>query len=124
MARILIVDDERSYQEHLSRILERDGHDVRAAGDAETALALSSTFEADLLVVDWMLRDPTGGFRLAEQMQAQNAALRIIMISGYPDMPRSTEGGCPVIFAFLAKPFTLEEICDTVRRALDGPADG
>ena len=54
-ASLLVVDDEPTITEVLSRYLERAGYEVRVAGDGATALELVAAAAPDLVVLDLML---------------------------------------------------------------------
>jgi len=53
--RILVVDDEPTIAEIVSRYLERGGYETRIAADGHAALARASTWHPDLVVLDLML---------------------------------------------------------------------
>src|SRR6185369_14294095 len=53
---ILVVDDEPTIGEVVSRYLERAGYATRVAADGDSALELHSERAADLIVLDLMLR--------------------------------------------------------------------
>jgi DNA-binding response OmpR family regulator len=52
---VLVVDDEPTITEVVSRYLERAGYDTRIAGDGPSALALAGAERPDLVVLDLML---------------------------------------------------------------------
>jgi two-component system response regulator ResD len=53
--RVLVVDDEPTIAEIVSRYLERAGYETRVAADGHAALAHASTWHPDLVVLDLML---------------------------------------------------------------------
>ena len=53
--RILVVDDEPTIAEIVSRYLERGGYETKVAADGHAALARASTWHPDLVVLDLML---------------------------------------------------------------------
>jgi len=52
MARILIVDDEKSIRETLREILDYEGYEIEEAGDGEKALNLIKKFNYDVVLAD------------------------------------------------------------------------
>jgi two-component system, OmpR family, response regulator ResD len=52
---VLVVDDEPTIAEVVSRYLQRAGYETRAAGDGPSALQLASERRPDLVVLDLML---------------------------------------------------------------------
>lgn len=59
MAKILVVEDERSLNEAYQMILKKDGHTVYTAFDGEEALKICEDIEPDLILLD--LRMPKVG---------------------------------------------------------------
>ncbi|MGZ5091683.1 MAG: response regulator, partial [Burkholderiales bacterium] len=55
MATILIVEDEPDIQELIAYNVERAGHEVVRAGNAEQALELVRDVLPHLILIDWML---------------------------------------------------------------------
>jgi two-component system, OmpR family, response regulator ResD len=53
--RVLVVDDEHTIAEILSRYLERAGYDVRQAFDGPAAVGVARSWNPDLVVLDVML---------------------------------------------------------------------
>ena len=56
MARVLIVEDEDSLRETLSRYLAHEGHEVIAAASGQEALDAGFDASPDVLIADWMLK--------------------------------------------------------------------
>ena len=50
MARILVVDDERSMREYLEILLRKAGHQVTTVAEVSGALRLAETTEFDLVL--------------------------------------------------------------------------
>ena len=118
---VLIVEDEPAVRSLIRRILEREGHRVLEATDGEHALAASRGSEAaiDLLITD--VRMPgIGGPALTRLLLAERPGLRVILTSGYADdiVGGGIGPGTPL---FLEKPFSPDQLVQTVRQALAGP---
>ena len=52
MSSILVVDDELSMREFLTILLEKDGHSVQLASDAQSALQIVAEKDLDLIISD------------------------------------------------------------------------
>lgn len=115
-ATILVVDDEPQVRQLASRALEREGYRVIQATDGLEALGLfTNDARIDLLVTD--VRMPhTDGIVLAAALRRRYPLIPVLFMSGYP---RGTE---PAPEPFLAKPFELHVLCDSVRRLLESRA--
>jgi CheY-like chemotaxis protein len=81
MARILIVDDEEGDRLFQSTVLINAGHEVRFAGDGESALAKWSGGEFDLVLTD-LAMPRLNGLQLIQEIRRADPYARIIAISG------------------------------------------
>jgi DNA-binding NtrC family response regulator len=112
-ARLLLVDDEAALLELLKKYLERLGYEVDACTGSADALAL---FKADPLRYSLVLTDLTlpgiNGEEMLNQMRASNPALRAVVASGYPYVPRSKH------VSFLQKPFLPKMLADAIEKLL------
>ncbi len=84
--RILVVDDNLFNRELLSRHLERQGHEVRAAGDGLAALELLRAESFDVAIIDVMMPG-MNGYQLLERMRAEEElqGVHAIVISSLED---------------------------------------
>jgi sigma-B regulation protein RsbU (phosphoserine phosphatase) len=84
--RILVVDDNLFNRELLSRHLERQGHEVRAAGDGLAALELLRSEAFDVAIIDVMMPG-MNGYQLLERMRAEEKlrGVHAIVISALED---------------------------------------
>jgi DNA-binding response OmpR family regulator len=117
MTKVLIVDDEQRYRDHMERCLTRDGHEVRVAGSGEAAIAIGRAFQPRILVVDWMLQDELHGLQVAETLEAEIADLRTILITGFPSQDIRQDARSLKVCEFLEKPFELVRLRHAVRAA-------
>ena len=58
---ILVVEDEHAIQELIALNLKKAGHIVLCADDAEQARKMVNNVLPDLILLDWMLPDTSGG---------------------------------------------------------------
>jgi CheY-like chemotaxis protein len=121
MARVLVVDDEPAIRRVIARALTAEGHVVRTAGDGGEALALLEVAPADVVLTD--LRMPgLDGVELGARLARDFAGTRVIVMSGSLD--RGGTGAIRVpatAAAFLRKPFSLDEVVESVRRVSATP---
>jgi DNA-binding response OmpR family regulator len=113
-----VADDEWTRQV-LAALLERRGHTVDRAPDAEAALEAVGTHPPDLVLSD-LLSSRNGGWALARRLRerAGTADVPILVLT----TPRSEDericGYHAGVDGFLAKPFRLQEVDLHVERAL------
>jgi CheY-like chemotaxis protein/nitrogen-specific signal transduction histidine kinase len=114
--KLLVVDDDDDVRDIVGHVLAELGYDVREAGDGKEALAVLSTFDPDLLVVDFAMPNMNGA-EIVATARAQKARLKILFLSGYADTAvlKAAVERAPL----LHKPFRPAELAAAVRNALD-----
>ncbi len=118
--RVLLVEDEEAVRGLIERVLRELGHTVLSVGEGPDALALIEDPEVsfDLLLTDVVLPGGMNGGEIARVARRMRSDLPVIFMSGYT---RSVdlEGGLGAdVVHYLAKPFTAEELRDTITRAM------
>lgn len=122
MARILVVDDNGLARFALRAMVEANGHEVREAGDGDTAIAMFREFEADLVITD-MIMPGRHGLDAAAELLSTHPGVKVIAVSGggrkglSDDINRAREMG---IHATLVKPFEQNELQSAVDDLLSG----
>jgi excisionase family DNA binding protein len=118
--RVLVVDDEESIRELLSKTLAlREEYEVDTASDASTALERMRQSPYDLLVAD--LKMPgMDGLTLIKQARNIRADLPIIIITGYSSESSAIEAVNLGVAGYLTKPFRVPEVLAAAARALGG----
>ena len=115
--RILVVDDERAFQEITRAIFSKYGYRVLTAGDGAEALAIFAQHkgEIDVVVTDMMMPFLDGPATI-RALQHMDPAVRIIAASGLAENEAITQKFNNAIF--LPKPFTTERLLCTVDQSL------
>lgn len=82
MARILLVDDDKSLARVCQRALAREGHDVETVHDHGTAITCAEAADAyDLAILDfWM--EAESSLSILRALRAKSSSLPILYISG------------------------------------------
>ncbi|MBX3502023.1 MAG: PAS-domain containing protein [Alphaproteobacteria bacterium] len=116
---ILVVEDEAPVRDTLSRMLGNLGYRVTGAASGPEALAtLSARDDIDLLFTGLSMPGGLDGRALAAAAVRRRPALRVLYTSGNsqqaPGSPNPLDPDTPL----LEKPFTLDELARSVRRAL------
>lgn len=119
MARILIAEDEESVRNLVVRALQHFGHQTHAVEDGAMALeALTATDEPfDLLLTD-IVMPLMDGIALALKVSQDYPEMRILMMTGYAEEKRRAHNLDALIHDVISKPFTLQQLGDTVAAAL------
>lgn len=118
---ILVVEDDATRRKRIVRVLCDDHHTVLEADNAEDALRLykAHASEIDLTVLDWIIPGGNEG-QVLKNIQEYDPDGHILLISGFSkDYVRSQlRMGA---WAFLQKPFSDEELRQSVNRTLPAP---
>jgi len=120
-ARILVVDDEPSTLEFLSRLLVDEGHDVETVNNADEALEIVKNRRYSLILLDIKMPG-TSGIELYGRMQkiALSLAERVIFITG-DVMGTDTETFLSKTKApYITKPFDVQQLKKKIERFLTG----
>lgn len=118
--RILIVDDDAGIRRALHILLSRAGYQVSQARDGMEALRLWRDTGGDLVITDLHMPEKNG-IEMIIEILSHSPDTRIIAMSG-GGQTRQLDllGNATLLGAVhtIEKPFTLNEMMDTVRRAL------
>src|SRR5690606_6040348 len=112
-ARLLIVDDERIALRNLEHVLAKEGYDVVATQSGRHALELVDSRPFDLVLTDLKM-DKVDGMQLLQHCKARHPDLEVIMITGYATLESAVEAMKVGAFHYIAKPFRLDEVRQTV----------
>lgn len=116
MARVLIVDDEQCIRRTLGTFLERDGHEVTTAADAEAAQLLLAAKPWDVVLTD-IIMPGADGVDLLRTVRAEHPTTQVILITGEPSVDTASDAVRLGAFDYLAKPVTPRDICRVVGAA-------
>ena len=115
--KILIIEDENSLMELMTRALTKEGYVIEQAvtfRDAENKLAV---YDYDCILLDIMLPDGNG-LQLLEQLKAQGKQGSIIIISAKDSLEDKVAGLDQGADDYLAKPFHLMELSARVKSVI------
>ena len=121
---VLVVEDESAVRSFTSMVLKRSGYQVIEASNGEEALSLSRGHDGEIqLLVTDMVMPGMGGRQVAEALETQRPAMRVLYVSGYTENAIAKRGSLGADLPFLQKPFTMEALLRKVRQVLDAPAE-
>ncbi|HJX47486.1 MAG TPA: ATP-binding protein [Gaiellaceae bacterium] len=111
---VLLVEDEDIVRRLVAMMLEGQGYSVLLADGPREALEVSEPF--DLLLTDIVMPSMSGP-ELAERVIEHHRGVGVLFTSGYSGSAVADRGA--LIADLLEKPFTIEELAQKVREALD-----
>jgi len=119
--RVLVVDDEASIRDLLSKTLALAEYDVDVAPDGRSALERMRLYPYDLLIAD--LKMPgMDGLTLLRHAKRLNAALPVIIITGFSTESNAIEALNLRASKYLKKPFGIPQVLEAAAEALGAPA--
>ena len=118
MAKILIVDDERSIRNTLREILEFEKYQVEEAKDGMEALVKIKSGKFDVVLLDIKM-PKMDGMETLERVRLMAPDTPVIMISGHANIDGAVEAVKKGAFDFISKPPDLNRLLITLRNAMD-----
>ncbi len=120
--RVLVVDDEESLVELVTRYLEREGFEVHAAYDGDSALERARAVEPDVIVLDVMLPG-TDGLEVARQVRTFSDAYILMLTARTEEIDRIV-GLSVGADDYVTKPFSSRELVARIQAMLRRPRTG
>lgn len=117
-AAILVVDDEESVRDIVSRKLKSEGYDCETASDGEEALWKSFMRDFDMMLLD--IRMPgLSGMEVLDKMVVDHPDTCVVMITAISDIQTAVDAMKIGAYDYLTKPFNLDDLVVKVDRALE-----
>ncbi len=116
MPKLLIVEDDQAVRTTMVTCLELEGYSVDAVASTREALDRLEKDSYPIIISDIYLDERTG-LDIMRSARRQNPDCLVILMTGRGSMETvmaATEGGA---FEYLAKPFEMAQMVDTIRRA-------
>ncbi len=118
MAKILIIDDERSIRNVFKEVLEFEGYVVEPAENGKVGLEKLLTGNYDLAYSDIKMPE-MDGIEMLESLQKAENETPIVMISGHGNIETAVECIRKGAFDFIEKPLDINRLLITTKNALD-----
>ena len=118
MAKILIIDDEKSIRRSLREILEFEKFIVDEAEDGLIGFTKITTEQFDLVLCDVKM-PKLDGIELLQKLITAGNEIPLIMMSGHGNIETAVEAVKKGAYDFLTKPVDLNRLLVTLRNALD-----
>jgi two-component system response regulator RegX3 len=109
--RILIVDDDASVREMLSRVLEEEGYHTVRAADGPEALDIAATIRIDLVLLDLNLPGKSG-WDTFEILTSDNPFLPVIIVTARSNQIFTALSAG--VGALLEKPLSFPKLLETI----------
>ena len=117
MARILVIDDERSIRSTLKEILEYEGYSMEEAPDGPTALELAANEKFDVILCDIKMPQMDGIEVLDRLLVLHDTP--VVMISGHGNIDTAVDAIKRGAYDYISKPLDLNRLLITIRNAME-----
>lgn len=118
MAKILLIDDEKSIRRSIKEILEFEKYTVDEAEDGVMGLEMALKGQYDVILSD--IKMPKfDGIELLHKLMSSETNASLIMMSGHGSIETALDCVKKGAFDYLAKPIDLNRLLVSIRNALD-----
>jgi len=118
MAKILVIDDERSIRNTMKDILAFEGYEVDVAENAAEGLNQIKAERYDLVFLDIKMPE-MNGIQCLEIIREEGFSMPIVMISGHGNIDTAVECVKKGAFDFIEKPIDLNRLITVAKNALN-----
>ena len=106
---LLIVDDDNPFRERLARAMEKKGFQVAQAEGVKKGIESVKSKKPAFAVVDLRLNDGNG-LEVVKEIQSTNSNSRIVMLTGYGNIPTAVAAIKQGAIDYLAKPADADDV--------------
>ncbi len=122
-ATVLVVDDDTPLRRLVVRQLAATNYRVLEAADGPEALNMVAVHgNIDVLFTDVVMPGGMNGVELAQEAMGLAPGLRVLMTSGYADIPERERGRIAMMGGFLSKPYRIRDLIDRIEELVPGNA--
>jgi DNA-binding NtrC family response regulator len=116
-----VIEDDESVLDALKRMLKHFGYAIISASNGEKAIEIYLVEQERIDLVILSLNMPgMGGRKCLEKMLEIKPDLKTIVTSGYSSATSIEDINKSGTFAFIEKPYQLEDLLRTIRKVVDG----
>jgi len=114
--KVLLIDDEQTLLEYLSKRLLKEGFTVKATFSGEEALEVAANSFFDVAVVD--LKMPgIDGVETQKRLKEIQPLIQCIVLTGHGSIDTALESGQQDAYKYLLKPIDYENLVETIKQA-------
>jgi two-component system response regulator AtoC len=115
---LLVVDDDPVTCDLLCEVFAREGFVTRFTQSGEAALNSLAGESVDVLVSDIRMKTRVDGLALLEQVRLQYSDLPVVLMTAFGSVETAVRAVRQGAFDYISKPFDIDALVATVRRAL------
>ncbi len=117
-AKLLIIDDEVEFASTLCQRLQLRGFEVTDVHGGGEGLAILSTIEPEIVILDLKMPDMSG-LDVLEGIKKHDPTIEVIMLTGHGSAESGIEAMEKGSFDYLMKPVDLKELLEKINSAVE-----
>jgi two-component system nitrogen regulation response regulator NtrX len=122
MAKILVIDDEKTIRDAIRDILEYEGYEIDEAKDGQQGLEMVTAGKYDIALCDIKM-PKMDGLELLLKAREEGVLTQFVMVSAFGNVENAVEATKRGAFDFITKPPDLNRLLVTVRNAIEKSND-
>ena len=116
---VAVLDDDLDFRNYIEDLLRDEGkYAVRTFAEPNELFASAENHIPDVILLD-MKMGPATGEEVVEQLLSRWPELCIIVVTGYPSLENMRATFKLRVFDYLAKPFSLSQLRQTLQHAME-----
>ena len=122
LPRILIVDDDTVTCELLCEVFAREGFEAAFRQSGEEAIKAISEVQPHVLLSDIRMKTQLDGLSLLDRVRHEYPSVPVVLMTAFGSIETAIRAVKEGAFDYLSKPFNIDELVATVRRAASAEA--
>ncbi|EGF35301.1 two-component response regulator [Lacticaseibacillus rhamnosus MTCC 5462] len=117
MVKILVVEDDRNFNDLIATILRQNGYTVQGAENPPAAYELLQSEQFDLVLSDIMMPQ-VDGYQFAQELRRTDPSIPILFITARDDIASKEKGFNSGIDDYMVKPINFNELLLRIKALL------
>ena len=117
MVKILVVEDDRNFNDLIATILRQNGYTVQGAENPPAAYDLLQSEQFDLVLTDIMMPQ-VDGYQFAQELRRTDPSIPILFITARDDIASKEKGFNSGIDDYMVKPINFNELLLRIKALL------
>jgi DNA-binding NtrC family response regulator len=109
MAKVLIVEDERTALRNLEHVMKKEGYDTVCTTSGPRGLQILNEQQFDIVLTDLKM-EKVDGFDILEKAKSVFPDTEVIVITAYATISSAVETMKKGAYHYISKPFKIDEV--------------
>ena len=118
MAKILVVDDDKTLRERLKRLLDLDDHEIFIAENGMRGLEVFDKEGPEIVILDIKMPG-MDGIEVLGKIKERSDVTEVIIVTGHGGVETAIEAMKGGAFGYIQKPIEYDELEIEIKKALE-----